>query len=160
MRNLLITSLLICTNLVCIGQKKDSDKVYWTALEVYTHYLDTAYHDKGVPHIPPVTKRAIYFQRQDYIDSIPQRVNGYPIILLTSENYKKIYKDHKGSLTQTVMFPVRVKDNMLEVTITPYIGKFKGSHLNLGVSNGVTVIFEFDCAQNKFIVSQVRVWGI
>jgi hypothetical protein len=54
MRSCLIIWILVSTALISKGQKQESDKIYWTALEAYTHYHDTAFHDKGVPHIPPV----------------------------------------------------------------------------------------------------------
>jgi hypothetical protein len=157
MKGLTITSIILFFALLSKAQVQESDKVYWTALERYTKYLDTAYLQKSTAL---VEKRAIYLKKQDFIDSIPEKVNGYPIILLTSENYKRLYKEHKGSLTHTIMFPVKVSDSTLEVTIVPYSGNLKRNHLNLGVSGGTTITFQFDCVQHKFVVSKVNSWGI
>jgi hypothetical protein len=157
MKGLTITSIILLFALLSKAQVHESDKVYWTALEHYTKYLDTAYLQKSTAL---VEKRTIYLKKQDFIDSIPEKVNGYPIILLTSENYKRLYKEHKGSLLQTVMFPVKVKGDSLEVTIVPYSGNLKRNHLYLKVGGGTTITFLFDCVQHKLIVSKVNGWGI
>ncbi|MDB5131331.1 MAG: hypothetical protein JWR02_1080 [Mucilaginibacter sp.] len=159
-RNLLITITLIIAALTCKGQKQVTDKIYWAALEAYTHYSDTAYYFKSPPYIPPATKRAIYLKQQDYVDSIPKEINGYPIILITSNNFKKLYKEHKGKLIYTVMFPVKVKEGSLEIAITPYRGTLERNHLFLGVSDGITIVFSYSCDQQKFVVSKVIPWGI
>jgi hypothetical protein len=157
MKRLTITSIILLFALLSKAQVQESDKVYWTALEQYTRYLDTAYLQSSSIL---VEKRAIYLKKQDFIDSIPERLNGYSIVLITSENYKRLYKDHKGSLLQTVMFPVKVKGDTLEVTIVPYSGNLKPNHLYLKVGGGTTITFLFDCVQHKFIVSKVNGWGI
>lgn len=140
-------------------QDRESDKIYWTALDAYTHYLDSSFNRNNA-NGQSVTKRAIYLKKQDYIDSLPERMNGYPVILLTETNYKKLYRDHQKSLIQTEILPLKVMDSLLQITIIPYHGKLKANHLRLGVSDGVDVVFYYHCEKRRFLLKEVKGWGI
>ncbi|UEG53052.1 hypothetical protein LLH06_19080 [Mucilaginibacter daejeonensis] len=136
------------------AQPKESDKLYWKALKSYTNYLDTAYKDRTLK------PQVIYLKQQDFIDSIPRYMNGYKIELITNQNYKSLYKQHGGHLTHTVMFPVKLIAGRAEINVIPYSGTLKRKDLNLGLSDGVNIIFKFNCDQGEFFVSDVKAWGI
>ncbi|MDR3697054.1 hypothetical protein [Mucilaginibacter sp.] len=139
------------------AQKRETDKIYWLALDKYTLALDAGNH----PNSNIGNEKVIYLQKSDYVDSIPPLINGYSIVLITSKNQKTLYKQHNRNLIHTIMLPVAVQDSMLYITITPYIGQLKGNrHYFLSVSEGTTVYFKFDPGKKQFLTDKVKNWGI
>ncbi len=135
------------------AQRRDGDKIYWVALEKYTKELKTGY--------PSIIEKTIYLQKPDYIDSIPALIGGCNIVLITASNQKKLYREHHNKLINTIIFPATITDSIVSITITPYRGALKGSrHYNLGVSDGTTVYFKYDCEKKQFIYSNTKNWGI
>jgi hypothetical protein len=154
---LILTLILMSASLLVSAQKRPSDKIYWLALDKYTLALDSGRH----PTLNLFQEKKIYLQKPEYVDSIPPQINGYNIILITGQTQKKLYKDHKGQLIHTIMFPVAVEDSLLYITITPYRGKLKGSrHYYLGVSDGITIYFKYNAIKKQFVVDKVKNWGI
>ncbi len=151
MKTLLIVLIFFISTTIVKGQRK-SDKIYWTALDKYTLALDSV--NEG-----PVD-RIIFLQKPEYVDSIPKEINGYHIVLLTPINQRKLYKDHNDRLIHTKMFPIAVEDSTMFITFTPYHGSFKHNNYRLGVSDGVTIYFKYDCLSKQFIVFKVQCWGI
>lgn len=136
---------------------RESDRIYWSALEQYTLAVDTFYskYSNGFKD------KNIYLQKPEYVDSIPKEVNGYHITIITSSNKKKLYKDHNNKLLHTIMFPVAVEDSLISITLTPYHGELtKRKHYSLAVSDGTTVYFKFDCVKQRYLVYKVDNWGI
>lgn len=156
MRVIAITVLFTLTAFVSIAQKRVSDKIYWIALERYTARLDSL----SSKYSEQYATKNIYLQKPDYIDSIPSMINGYKVTLITPSNQTTLYKEHQSKLIHTVIFPVNVQDSILKVTITPYRGELKKNHYNLGVSDGTTIYFKFDCIRQRFITYKVESWGI
>ncbi|MDB4924635.1 hypothetical protein [Mucilaginibacter sp.] len=139
------------------AQTKEGDKIYWTALEKYTLSLDTM----GFKKAEEDKVKTIYLEKPDFVDSIPSVINGYKIILITNENQRKTYKDHKGLLTHTKLFPISVHDNVAEISFVPYRGRLKKrNHYMLSVSDGTIIYFKFDSNKNQFVFSKVKNWGI
>jgi hypothetical protein len=157
MKRLTITSIILLFALLSKAQVQESDKIYWSALEQYTLAVDTFY-SKYSDHFKD---KNIYLQKPEYVNSIPKKVNGYHIILITSNNQQKIYKDYNNKLLHTMMFPVAVEDSLIYITFTPYHGELKKcKHYLLAVSDGTTVYFKFDCDKQRYLVYKVDNWGI
>ncbi|WP_183562097.1 hypothetical protein [Mucilaginibacter sp. SP1R1] len=150
-------TLLLVSN-IGWAQKNESDQIYCTALQQYTLSIDTFYskysNNKGAK------VKEIFLQKPEFVDSIPSIVNGYTIILITSANQRKLYKDHRNRLTHTIMFPLTNKGSELFITITPYRGELKRNNYTLGVSDGTTIYFKFDCEKQTYVVDKVKNWGI
>jgi len=149
---LFLTLIFMLSTLFANAQKRSSDKIYWLALNKYTLALDSNYHS---------TEKEIYLQKPDYVDSIPPKVNGYNIILITGKNQKRLYRAHNNRLIHTIISPITVEDSLLYITITPYSGTLKGNrHYYLGLSGGTTIYFKFDCTKKQFIIDKINNWGI
>ena len=133
------------------AQRQATDKIYWVALEKYTHILDSLNTNKKVIYLE---------ERGTYIDSIPASINGYQIIPLTSSNIFKIYKEHNNHLTQTYISPVQVKDNELEIVFIPFQGILKGRKFSLGNGGGTSIFFKLDSIARQFVFYKSKTSGI
>lgn len=152
MKLILILLLLIATSVVSAQHMRETDRIYWVTLHEYTVAVDSSYSK----YIDQFKDKCIYLQKPEYVDSIPSKVNGYNIILITSQNIRKLYKEHNNHLIHTKMFPVAIEDSTFYITITPYRGELrKRNHYNLAVSDGTTVHFKYDCDKRKFVVYKV-----
>jgi uncharacterized phage-like protein YoqJ len=130
------------------AQRKDEDKIYWTALEKYTYSLGKA----GFKKADEDKIKTIYLEKPDFIDSIPSAVN---------DNQRRLYKEHNKHLLQTKLFPVSILDSVAKVSFVPYRGKLKSrNHYMLSISDGTVIYFKFDCYQKKFVFYKVENWGI
>jgi hypothetical protein len=157
MKRLTITSTILLFALFCKAQMRESDRIYWAALEQYTLEIDT-YYSK---YSDRFKDKSIYLQKPEDVDSIPKEVNGYHITIITSNNQQKIYKDHNNKLLHTMMSPVTVEDSLIYITFTPYHGELKKhNHYSLSVSDGTIVYFKFDCDKQRYLVYKVDNWGI
>jgi hypothetical protein len=157
MKTLSITIVIVLFALLSKAQVRESDKIYWSALEQYTLAIKTFYSK----YSDRFQDRNIYLQKPEYVDSIPKAINGYNITLITPANQQKVYKDHNNKIIHTIMFPVAVEDSLMYITITPYHGeRQKRKHYSLAVSDGTTVYFKFDCDKRRYLVHKVNNWGI
>lgn len=58
------------------------------------------------------------------------------------------------------MFPIQVKDGMLEITIIPYRGEVKKNHRYLSLSDWTNVFFKLNCSTGKHEFVKVENRGI
>ena len=157
MKNLILTLVLVTASFVVKAQTQASDKIYWMALQKYTTKLATSHPTK----VPLDSEKVIYLEKSIYLDSIPPIINGYKIVLITPSNEREIYLNHHKILVHTKISPVRVEEDYLSITITPYSGKMLNRrHYNLGVSEGSTVYFKYDCDKKEFVFDKIKNWGI
>jgi hypothetical protein len=157
MKKLLVLIALVSSYFFCAAQRMESDRIYWVALEKYTHALDTLNFRKAEGD----DSKIIYLEKPDYIDSIPTMVNGYQIVPITNSNEHILYKKHKNTLIHTRVSAVVVEDSLLRISFIPYIGKLKKrNHYFLAVSGGTSVYFKFDCTKQRFAFYKVNNWGI
>jgi len=157
MKAFTIAVILCLVGFTSRAQNKLSDKIYWAALDKYTLSLDSnklksANEDKV---------KTIYLEKANFIDSIPVAMNGYKIVAITSENQWKLYKEHNKYLIHTIIFPVKISNNIAVISFIPYHGKLKGrKHYYLGVSDGTNIHFKFDCNLKQFVFERIENWGI
>jgi hypothetical protein len=157
MKRLFITIFFIGCLAHLNAQKRESDKIYWTALEKYTTELDRLHNGSATKN----TGKIIYLEKPGFIDSIPRLVNGYQIILITSLNQQKLYKEHENVLTHTKVFPLTVEDSLLRISFIPFGGRLEGrNHYSFGNGGGTVVYFKFDCTKNQFVFSKVKTYGL
>jgi len=155
MKYFLTIILFLSISTRSIAQKNEGDKVYWVALKKFVSAVDTFYFKKMF------SDKTIYLEKPEFVDSIPDVVDGYKIVLLTQMNKKKIYQAHKNKLIHTVLQPLQLVNDSLLIRVIPYRAHLeKHNHYFLGVSDGTTVYFKFDSDQKKYIVSSVKNWGI
>ena len=121
MKKLLVLIALVSSYFFCAAQRMESDRIYWVALEKYTHALDTLNFRKAEGD----DSKIIYLEKPDYIDSIPTMVNGYQIVPITNSNEHILYKKHKNTLIHTRVSAVVVEDSLLRISFIPNIGKLK-----------------------------------
>ena len=158
MKRLILVSVLYLTMSPVKAQDRFSDQIYWIALEKYTSESNSTY-SKGPSNGGDV--KIIYLEKPTFIDSIPPLFNGFRIVLITPQNQRKLYLEHGKKLIHTRIFPIRVEGDKLSITITPYRGKMVDKrHYNLGVSDGSTVYFKYDCGKKEFVYDKTENWGI
>ena len=154
---LFFTLVLMFLTTLVRAQKQASDKIYWLALDKYTLALSS----DNSPNLYSSKEKKIYLQKPEYVDSIPSKINGYDIILITNETQKNLYQAHNNKLVHTIMSPVAVEDSLLNIRISPYFGTLKsGKHYYLAVSDGLIVYFKYDYIKKQFVVFKVMNWGI
>ncbi len=154
----MLISLLLATKL-CVAQKSDRDKIYWTALEQYVISIESESSDTTDSYSYRSGNK-IYLEKPFYIDSIPPQIGRHKIILITRDTQRVLYEDHNNKLIHTRISPLTIKDEKLFITITPYHGTFKKKQYFLGASDGVTIYFKFDCNKKKYVFDRIENWAI
>jgi len=136
----------------------ETDSLYLIALERYVVQLDSFYKKySGDPSIYDV----IYLEHTELIDSIPKSINGSEIIVLYSENWKRIYKQNNNHLVHLKIYPIKIEKGKIKITFIPYIGKLeKGKHLTLGLSSWTDVYFKFNCESQTWKYEKTKNGGI
>jgi hypothetical protein len=157
MKTLIILSALAITTQLTMAQRQSSDKMYWIALQKYTAELSKSY-PKEVYY---GDEKIIYLEKPLFMDSVPPKINGYNIVILTFANKKDIYLKHKRILVHTEISPIHIENDKVSITITPYGGRMiNRRHYNLTVGDGTTVYFKYDCDKKEFIFDKTINWGI
>ena len=82
------------------------------------------------------------------------------VTLINYKNQKQIYRQNNNKLTHHVIFPAKVKNDQLKITITPYHDTRKGSSYNLLVSDEYDVIYKFNCESGQYEFEKIEEWGI
>ena len=94
-----------------------------------------------------------YYLRQDSIEN-------FGVFLINKENIKALYKKNDNKLIHSTISPVRVNNDELIITITPYISERKMYRIRMGVSDGYNLIYKLDCESKLFKLYEIEQWGI
>jgi hypothetical protein len=131
----------------------DSTSLYSKALRYFNDYLDKYMPDEKEIYIEP---------NNGITEKLPKQVGQRLVTIITWENQKEIYKRNENKIRHVKMFPARTKDSLIEINITPYFGEYIGKKkgYNLGLSNWVTIQFQFDCDKNEFKYLSTKAGGI
>ncbi|PVY38207.1 hypothetical protein [Pontibacter virosus] len=156
MKSILLVYLFVVSTLVSSAQANEGNEIYSEALNQYTLQLDSLYagnrNHEG---------NTIYLEIPDFVNGIPNMVNGYQITVLTRENIKQVYKANNNSLIHTKLFPMKVEGGRMVVSFIPYSGLRKwNGNLHLSLGSGVQIHFKYDCQKESFEYERVVSWGI
>lgn len=143
----LINVILFLPLLLCGQPNTFNDSLYITALEKYSIEIDSFYSVYGAQRAENST---IYLEFTELINQIPDSVLNRPIVVLTGENYKKIFRKNKNRLTTVRLFPMETKDELIEITLIPYHSQLKRTgikhrkRLFQELSDWTKVYFKYD----------------
>ncbi len=136
---------------------QETDSLYLAAISYYLINRDSNHN--RYPDIWPQID-TIFLEQTEAIEMVPNEINGRVIILLTGENFRKIYKQHRNRLIHTKVFPIKIKGDEIEITIIPYHGKWAKNILSTALSDWTSVYFKYDCDQKRWRFSRVVTGGI
>jgi hypothetical protein len=142
MKKLLISILIIWTT-NSLAQE-DSTSLYYQAIWYYNINLDKMNSKET----------ELFIENNDGItEKLPKSIGNRIITILTWKNTKDIYKRNNNRLNHIRIFPARIKEDLIEVVITPYHGMYLGKRkgLNLALSDWVIIQFKYDCEKKKYI---------
>lgn len=136
---------------------KQTDSLFIQALGYYLVSCDSSYH-----RYPKIYNRidTIFLEQTAEISQVPPVINGRKIIVLTPENWKKMYKQNGNRLIHSKIFPIELKGDEIEITITPYHGSMVKNKLSLSLSDWTTIYFKYDCDRKKWLFSRFETGGI
>ena len=143
----------------------ENDSLYLIALEKYTVEIDsfyTRYSDN------PSKYETIYLEETNLFKNIPNRINGKEITILTDTNKEHIYNKNGNKLIQLKIFPLKVKNDLIEITVIPYHGKLVKSvsenqinlNYSISLSDWTNVFFKFNCESKKWEYEKTENGGI
>ncbi|PKV62892.1 hypothetical protein [Pontibacter ramchanderi] len=156
MKKIFLLYLLALVSFASFAQTNDSKDIYLEALNKYTLHLDSLFAGNRNHVI-----NTIYLEIPDFVDSIPNKVNGYEIVVLTSKNIKQVYKTNNNSLTHTKLFPIKVENGRIVVSLIPYSGvRKRNGNLNLALGGGTQILFKYNCQNEYFEYERMVNWGI
>jgi hypothetical protein len=98
----------------------ETDSLYISALEYYLASCDSN-HIRN-PNIYSKID-TIFLEQTPEIAEVPEVINGRVIVLVTNENWRKIYKKHGNTLIHSKVLSIDVFGDEIEISIIPYIGK-------------------------------------
>ncbi len=143
----------------------ENDSLYLIALEKYTVEIDSFYSRYSVN---PFKYETIYLEETSLFKNIPDLVNGKEITILTDTNKEYIYNKNGNTLIQVKIFPLKVKNDLIEITVIPYHGKLvknvSKNQINLNysisLSDWTTIFFKFNCKTKKWKYYKTENGGI
>lgn len=123
--------------------KNYTDSLFSIAFQKFAIELDSFYLKYGNNSSSFET---IFVEKNDYIDHIPTKIGNRKVVFLTAKNSFKIYKKNKNSIRHLKVFPMKLAGDTIEITFTPYYGKYKNRRtLSLALSDWTKIYFKFDC---------------
>jgi hypothetical protein len=153
--------LIICALLVPFTLEAqinhETDSLYISALEYYLASCDSN-HIK----YPDIYSKidTIFLEQTDEISVVPSILCGRVIVLITNENWRKIYEQNGNTLIHCKVFPIDVKGDEIEISIIPYKGKKVKDNLEIGLSDWTNVYFKYDCFKKRWVYIRVETGGI
>jgi len=144
--------IFVTLTTLCFGQI-DTTSIYSIALKYYNAHLDK---------INSGTSEIFIEKNNGITEKLPERVGNRQVTILTWENQKDVYFKHDNKIRHVKIFPAMIKDDLIEISLTPYFGEYKGKKKGyfLALSDWVTVQFKFDCSDNKFKYWHTKTGGI
>lgn len=135
-----------------------TDSLYLVALEKYAVEIDSFYTKYSSE---PERYSTIFIEDNDLIRDFPDSISGYNVTVLTSDNWKKVYRENKKRLIHLKIFPIKIEDEFISVTLIPYHGELKRrKYLHLGLSDWTKVYFKQDCDSGKWSYVKTENGGI
>jgi hypothetical protein len=159
MKKIILVLILIISCLKGFGQDNENEKIYLQALDRYAVEMDSFYYKNS----KEINKKIIYLEKPNFIDfkTLPSKIGNYKIVLLTKDNLEEIYHKENFKLYHTRIFPIEITEGKLMIGIIPYHGEMKnGKDLSLGLSDGTSVYFKYDCNLKTFVHDKTENWGI
>lgn len=132
-----------------------NDSLYLTALEKFTIEIDSFYNKYGDKDFEDV----LYVRYNDYLNGMPDSINGYKIVFLGLANRKKHFKENQNELMYIEISPLSLENDKFNITLTPYHAELqKRKHLLLGLSSWTKVYFRYD--SGKLLYESTKNGGI
>lgn len=119
----------------------ETDSLFISAIEFYLASCDSNYIK-----YPDIYSKidTIFLEYTNEISVVPSMLSGRVIILITNENWRKIYKQHGNKLIHTKVFLIAVKGDEIEITIIPYKAKKVKNNLEIGLADWTNIYFKYD----------------
>lgn len=119
----------------------ENDSLYLIAIEKFTSEIDSFYNKYGDKDF----EDKLYIAYNDYLNNLPDTINGYKIILLGLVNRKKHFRQNKNKLRYIEITPLSIENGKFKITLTPYFAELKkGKHLHLGLSDWTRIYFKYE----------------
>ncbi len=150
-KNILLILLLKCS----LVFTQNNDTLYLKALEIYAIQIDSFYLLNSTTN-----NLKIYLEENTFLNKIPDKIGKYDIVIISNNNLKKIYKENNGHLAHTIIKPIKIQKDLLQIDIIPYEGKLVKKNLNLALNSWTRVTFKFDCEKNNWLLLKVENQGI
>lgn len=129
----------------------ETDSLYLLAFKKYINHIDNYFNQKEL--------NTIYLDYQDYLNFIPDSLDGHRIIKLWIPNRRKYFKKSKNNLRLVKIFPLTIEDKKFRISIVPYFAKLnKRNQLDLALSNWTRVYFTYD--NGRLIFEKIENGGI
>jgi len=93
-------------------------------------------------------------------DGLPAEFDNHSVEHLDHEGLVARYRKLGKSYATLVIRPIQNEGPMLKVAVVVYWASYKKHRLQLGLSDWSNVEFRYDCGQQQFVVSSVKLGGI
>src|SRR5215467_533830 len=93
-------------------------------------------------------------------DGLPAEFDDHSVEYLDHEGLVARYRKLGKSYATLVIRPIQNEGAMLKVAVVVYWVSYKKHRLALGLSDWSNVEFRYDCDQQQFVVSSVKLGGI
>ncbi len=133
--------------------QEDTTSLYYQAIWYYNINLDKS----------DSKETELFIENNDGItEKLPKIIGNRTITIVTWNNLKEVYKRNNNRINQIKIFPARIKEDLIEVVVTPYHGKYLGKRkgLNLSLSDWVIIQFKYDCEKKKYFYYATTGGGI
>ena len=141
------------------GQSADnSSNLYLMALDAYAARIAAL---RAEFLACPMPSDEIYIEGNGPLDSVPDKLHGIKVNLLSHENFFQHYERCDGFLRQIRIFPVEISGGQARIRLTPFRGTMgKKRKLELELSDWTIVVFKFNCETNSWEIEDVETDGI
>lgn len=140
----------------------ETDSLYLTAIEKYIVEIDSFYNKYSQTKQPKI----IFIEKDSYLSTIPDSINGYRIQKIGGGNKRKIFRENRNKLRYVKIFPLTIEKGVFSITLTPYYAQLKRRFflslrknvLHLGFSDWTIIFFEFK--NGRLIYTKTKNGGI
>jgi hypothetical protein len=124
-----------------------NDSIILIALEMYDIEIDSLHakysNDKRWAD-------TIFIEKPDFVDSFPPHAGKRPIVVVSKDNWREIYRRHNNSLFLLRIRPIQIVGNEIRIRMIPYHTKLKRKNLIMPLSAWTDVFFRYNCSMEKW----------
>ncbi len=154
----LSTLFFILISTISYGQENLTDSLYQEAFRKFESQIPEYYTKYSVGD---AAFQNIYVQENRYMSVYPDTIHGRAVIVLTSKNYAKHYRQNGGKLIQVEIRAIQTHQDRLGIAFIPYHGSLrKKKEVDLYLTDWTNVYFRFNSESEKWEFDHVENAGI
>jgi hypothetical protein len=154
----LIVLFIATTALAQSPVNAESEDLYYKSLKIYLEENEKEYSKLFADR--DFTK-AIIVKDSFLPQNLPTSIGKYKIEFIDyDELRKRLKKETNKTLIVAEFRPLLNQGNKFVISIAEYHAKYERSKLSLGLSDGIRIIFRFDCGEEKFVFETFEFFGV